>query len=55
MGKMKDITGQRFDKLTVIKDIEFKQQVKGHSRRWYLCRCDCGREKETMGNFLKQG
>lgn len=47
--------GSRFGKLIVIKDIGFKQQIKGHNRRWYLCECDCGKQKEVMGNLLKNG
>lgn len=44
--------GTRFGKLTIIKDIGLKEQVPGHFRRWYLCRCDCGNLKEVMGNKL---
>lgn len=47
--------GTRFGKLVVIEDIGFRQQVIGHKRRWYKCICDCGNEKEIMGNSLKQG
>ena len=46
--------GRKFGKLTVIKSIGFKQQVEGHKRRWYLCKCDCGNVKEVMGNMLTQ-
>lgn len=52
-GKIENNT--RFGKLTVIEDIGFREQVKGHSRRWYKCKCDCGNEKEVMGNMLKSG
>ena len=45
----------RFGKLVVIEDIGFREQVKGHNRRWYRCKCDCGNEKEVMGNMLKSG
>lgn len=47
--------GARFGKLTVIEDIGFRKQVEGHNRRWYKCLCDCGNEKEIMGNMLKSG
>ena len=47
--------GTRFGKLVVIEDIGFRQQTKGHNRRWYKCKCDCGKEKEAMGNMLKSG
>ena len=45
----------RFGKLEVIEDIGFRKQVEGHNRRWYRCKCDCGNEKEVMGNMLKSG
>lgn len=45
----------RFGKLTVVQDIGFRKQTATKSRRWYLCQCDCGNEKEVMGNMLKSG
>lgn len=47
--------GTKFGKLTVIEDIGYREQVEGHSRRWYKCQCECGNIKEVMGNMLKQG
>lgn len=47
--------GTKYRKLTVIKDLGFRPQVKGHQRRWYLCQCECGEFKEVMGNSLKTG
>ena len=47
--------GAKFGKLTVIKDIGYREQVPGHKRLWYLCQCDCGNKKEVNGNLLKQG
>ena len=47
--------GTKFGKLTVIEDLGFKEQVKGHNRRWYKCQCECGNIHEVMGNMLKQG
>ena len=39
IGKMEDLTGRRFTKLTVL----FPVQVRGRSRHCYwLCMCDCG-------------
>lgn len=32
-----------------------RQQIEGHNRRWYKCRCDCGNIHEVMANALKQG
>lgn len=46
---VKDRTGQRFGKLTVIRFVDTKP---GHAR--WLCRCDCGNETiVTAGNLLK--
>lgn len=53
--KAKIQIGTKFGKLTVIEDLGFREQVKGHNRRWYKCQCDCGNIHEVMGNQLKQG
>ena len=47
--------GTIFGKRKVIEDLGFREQVKGHNRRWYRCLCECGNYKEVMGNQLKQG
>lgn len=38
--------GQRFNRLTVIKEIDRKRIPSGQTNRVFLCRCDCGKEKE---------
>lgn len=45
----KDLTGQKFGKLTVIKRVE---NDKNGSARW-LCRCECGNEKIVDGGHLR--
>jgi hypothetical protein len=52
MGKKVDLTGQRFGRLTVIKDSG--ERDKNSGIRW-LCKCDCGREILTKGYSLKCG
>lgn len=47
---MMDLTGQRYGKLTVIREDERK----GYTRRW-LCRCDCGNEKVVAMHNLRTG
>lgn len=47
--------GTKIQKLTIIKDIGYREQVPGHSRIWYLCECECGNIVEVMGNRLKSG
>lgn len=46
-----NLTGQRFGRLTVIK------QVEGPNKKnaWWLCRCDCGNEKVTTRQQLIRG
>lgn len=48
---MEDLTGMRFGRLLVIKRVA---NVPGTHSRW-LCRCDCGVEKECLGTNLKRG
>lgn len=47
MAKIKDLTGKRFGRLTVIK-FAFKRK----KHRYWLCRCDCGNEKIVEGFHL---
>ena len=46
-----DLTGQRFGKLTVIR----RSDRSDHHGLFWLCRCDCGNEKEIKGCFLRAG
>jgi hypothetical protein len=51
MGQFKDLTGQRFGRLTVIKHIgsnKFNKSI-------FLCKCDCGNEKIIIGSKLLNG
>lgn len=43
-NKSKNILGERFGKLVVIKQMESKMMGNGKQRMW-LCKCDCGGEK----------
>lgn len=55
MGAFKDLTGQRFGSLTVIKRGEDHIQPSGkHIISWY-CRCDCGKEKTVLAETLRNG
>lgn len=49
-GKMIDLTGQRFGKLTVIK--EAGREKKGVV---WLCQCDCGNTKTVRSDHLRSG
>lgn len=47
--------GEKFGKLIVTEDLGFRKHVEGHNRRWYKCKCECGRDTEASGNQLKSG
>jgi len=49
--KFTDLTGQKFNKLTVIKRVD---NLVGKKSRW-LCKCDCGKETVVDVGNLKNG
>jgi len=49
-----DLTGQRFGRWTVIKRAPSRGVGRSAATYW-LCRCDCGTEKEVWGHNLKRG
>ena len=51
MRMIKDLTGQRFGMLTVIKRV----RKEGNRKPYWLCRCDCGREKVVYQYNLIHG
>ncbi len=51
MGRFIDLTGQRFERLVVLRFVD-KNQFR-HSL--WLCECDCGIEKIVLGYDLKSG
>lgn len=51
MNKYIDLTGMKFNKLTVIRLYERTAK----RRYMWLCRCDCGKEKVILGDHLKNG
>jgi len=48
---LSDITNQKFGFLTVIKEIERKE----NGNRQYLCKCDCGKEVKKDHKKLLKG
>lgn len=50
MGRLIDLTGQRFGRLTVMQ----RAENKGNEVTW-LCRCDCGTETLVIGKDLRRG
>lgn len=51
MGKVIDLTGQKFNRLTVL---ERAENSKCGKARW-LCRCECGNEVIVLGSSLTSG
>lgn len=47
--------GDRFGKLTVLKEVDEFIQPSGQSQRGFLCRCDCGNEKRVRLSHLNHG
>lgn len=50
MRKLADLTGQKFGRLTVIKRAETDK-----SRSFYICKCECGKERIVQASHLKLG
>lgn len=55
--KFQDITGQKFGRLTVIKRVENHIRPNGKTIVQWLCKCDCGSDKEIITSLdaLKSG
>ena len=51
MGKIIDLTGQRFGRLVIIERTENSKS----GRTQWLCECDCGNEKIILSNSLMDG
>lgn len=49
-GQVDDLTGRRFGRLTVLSRAENRNGV-----TYWLCKCDCGNEKEIRASHLKDG
>lgn len=50
--KVKDITGQKFGRLTVLYRDTNEHSYKG---AYWVCRCDCGNEHVVLGTNLRRG
>lgn len=49
MSRVRDLTGQKFGRLTVI------ELVKINNRSHWLCKCECGKETFVQGGYLTSG
>lgn len=54
MGKVIDLTGKKFGRLTVLSQAKRPVGAASTSAFW-LCKCECGTEKVISGNVLRQG
>lgn len=54
-GVFRDLTGQTFGHLVVLKRAETRIGKGGHRRTMWLCRCSCGAEKEISSDALTSG
>jgi len=52
MPKRIDLTGQKFERLSVIK---YSHTVKPRGNAFYLCLCECGNKIEVQSGHLKSG
>lgn len=50
MGRIIDLTGQKFDRLIVLK---YMYRKNGHT--WWKCKCDCGNNINTTSGRLRSG
>ena len=51
MTKLRDLSGLKFGRLTVIERYQEKDKKGVH----WLCKCECGTETIVMGKSLKNG
>lgn len=49
------LIGQRFGKLTVIKEGQWIVRKNGHRDRTWICQCDCGNTTEVVHRYLRFG
>lgn len=55
MGRFRDLTGQRFGRLTVIERAEDQVSDKGKHQTMWLCECDCGNKSIVRASHLTDG
>jgi len=50
-----NLSGQKIFRLSVIKEVNKPEHLKGNKKRYWLCRCDCGIEKIVESSNLRNG
>lgn len=51
----KDLTGRKFNMLSVVGLREIKTNKNGHKDAYWNCKCECGKTKVVKGSSLKNG
>lgn len=54
-NKDKDLTGKKFGRWTVLKQVEDYIFPNGEHRKQWLCKCECGTERIVLGKILRNG
>lgn len=55
MGKLIDLTGKRFGRLTVIERDYETQRKKNNKYVYWKCKCNCGNDTSVNSESLRQG
>lgn len=55
MSRIKDLTGQRFGRLVVLRLLGTRECAGGYWRAVYECKCDCGNIVDKIGSNLSRG
>lgn len=55
IGRFVDLTGQKFERLTVVERADEYISPRGQRHIRWLCKCDCGNSIIVKGNSLKSG
>lgn len=55
MGKLIDLSGTQYGRLTVIERANDRIDPQGSKRAYWLCKCTCGKEVEVLGASLRRG
>lgn len=51
----KDLSGMKFERLTVLKMVEPPENLKDKHSKYWLCKCECGNEKVIVRSGLTMG
>lgn len=55
MGRLIDMTGQRFGRLKVLELVDMAAIVGEEKRALWLCECECGNQTVVIGANLRSG